>query len=185
MSHSISDRSQQVVRKSQRFKFFDRVPGLRDTNDPEYAGVLLVYLCIVAAILILLGKRANGYTHVLQTAGGLLVLLGLYITGISTRTARLEQYASRVLGAIAQLDSTNEAVKIGTVRMLEAMLHETPNVTTEDRLKVQRYKTAIIDTLEALGNSGNMPSAKLALRIVAGPVAVDIRKKTEIDPHQT
>ncbi len=183
MRGRISDSSQGYRGKNPRFTVFDHVPGLRDANDPEYAGVLLLYVCVVAAILILLGKRANGYTHVLQTAGGLLVLLGLYITGINVRTARLEQYASRVMGAIAQLDTTNKAVEIGTVRMLEAMLHETPNVTTEDRLKARRYKTAIVDALESL-SSGDTPAAKLAKRIVTEPVAISVRSDAETDPHQ-
>jgi hypothetical protein len=176
---SSADLQQDVVSKSRAFRFFDHVPGIRDTNDPEYAGILLVYVCIVVAALFVIGTRPNGYTHVLQTAGGFLVLLGLYITGVALRTGRLEQCTSRVMGAIAQLGTTNEAVQIGTIRMLEAMLYEAPNVTSEDRVKVQRYKTAIIDALESMGSSSDTSAAQLARR-----VAASAKHDAESDAHQ-
>lgn len=154
-------------RKSNAFKLFDRIPIIRDTNDPEYAGILLIFLCGVAVALLVFGNRADGYTRVLQTAGGLLVILGLYITGVNLRTSRLEQYASRVMTAIAQLDTDNEAVQMGIIRLLEAMLLEAPNVTTEDRIKVGRYRTAIVEALKSLADESDKPPALLARQVIA------------------
>jgi hypothetical protein len=168
--------------KSRAFKFFDRVPVVRDTGDPEYAGILLLFVCSVGVALLILGGGSDAYTHVLQTAGGVLVVLGLYLTGVNLRTARSEQYAGRLMTAIAQLASESEAVRIGTIRLLEAMLIEAPNVTTEDRIRVERYKTAVVDALNSLGGESDTPAALLARQVSASVASTqDVRGLPEIE----
>jgi hypothetical protein len=50
---------------SRAFKFFDHVPVMRDTGDPEYAGIFLLFVCVVVGGLIVFGHGNNAYTHVL------------------------------------------------------------------------------------------------------------------------
>jgi hypothetical protein len=82
--------------KPRSLRFFARLPITRDAGDPEYAGVLLLFALIVGGGLLFLGGTSDAYGHVLQTAGGALVLLGLYFTGINLRWTRYEQYAGRL-----------------------------------------------------------------------------------------
>jgi hypothetical protein len=154
-------------KKSRAFKFFDHVPVLRDTGDPEYAGIFLLFACAVAGALIVFGHSRSAYTDVLQTAGGVLVVMGVYLTTVSLRTSRSEQYAGRLMTAIGQLNSQSEAVRVGTIRLLEAILVEAPDVTTKDLERVGRYKRAVIAALDAISKPGETNEAALARDVAA------------------
>jgi hypothetical protein len=160
-------------KKSRAFKFFDHVPVVRDTGDPEYAGIFFLFVCAVAGALLIFGQSSNAYTDILQTAGGALVVMGVYLTTVSLRTSRSEQYAGRLMTAIGQLDSQSEAVRLGTIRLLEAILVEAPDVTTKDLERVDRYRRAVIEALDAISNPGEMSEVALA-REVSSAVAVTL-----------
>jgi hypothetical protein len=157
--------------KRSAFKFFDHIPIMRDTADPEYAGIYFLFMCAVAGALIVFGQSNSAYTHILQTAGGALVVLGVYLTSANLRISRSEQYAGRLMTAIGQLNSQSEAVRLGTIRLLEAILVEVPHVTTEDRERVNRYKRAVIEALDAISSQGGTREAVLA-RAVSDAVVV-------------
>ncbi len=156
--------------KKSAFKFFYHVPVMRDTADPEYAGIYFLFMCAVAAALLAFGQSSNAYTHILQTAGGALVVLGVYLTSVNLRISRSEQYAGRLITAIGQLDSQSEAVRLGTIRLLQAILVEAPHVTTEDRERLGGYKRAVKEALDVVSAQGEPREADLA-RTVSGAVA--------------
>src|ERR1700690_759141 len=99
--------------KKSAFKFSYHIPVLRDTADPEYAAIYFLFVCVVVGALVIFGRGNNAYTHILQTAGGVLVVLGVYLTSVNLRISRAEQYAGRLTAAIGQLDSGSEAVRLG------------------------------------------------------------------------
>jgi hypothetical protein len=152
-------------RKSRAFKFFERVPVVRDTGEPQYAGIFFLFVCAVLGALIVLGHSTGSYSRVLQTAGGALVVLGVYLTIVGLRASRAEQYASRLMTAIGQLSSESEAVRLGTIRLLEALLVEAPELTGHDLARVARYKLAVIETLDAISRTDNANEAALALEV--------------------
>jgi hypothetical protein len=158
---------------SRAFKFFDHVPVIRDTGDPEYAGIFVLFACAVLIALIVLGNSNNAYTHVLQTAGGALVALGVYLTTVNLRSTRSEHYASRLMTAMGQLNSESEATRVGTIRLLEAMLVETPKVNTADRERLVRYKEAVVEALDVIAAQGETREADVA-RSVASTVAASL-----------
>ena len=157
--------------KRSAFKFSYRIPVMRDTADPEYAAIYGLFVCVVVGALIVFGQSSSTYTHILQTAGGVLVVLGVYLTSVNLRISRSEQYAGRLMTALGQLNSQSEAVRLGTIRLLEAMLVEVPFVTAEDRERVARYKRAVIEALDAISSQGETREAVLA-REVSGAVVV-------------
>lgn len=154
-----------MTKRRLAFKFFTQVPVIRDTGDPEYAGILLLFAGTVVAGLVLMGT--HDYTHVLQTAGGALVLLGLYFTGVNLRSARAEQYAARLISAIAHLASDSEAVRVATIRLLEAMLLEAPNVLSEEHARVTSYKQAVREALAVICDEGDTYAASAARAVAA------------------
>jgi hypothetical protein len=67
--------------------------------------------------------------------------------------------------AVGQLGSESEAVRLGTIRLLEAILLESPKVTTADRERVRRYKEAVIEALDAIAAQGDTREATVARRV--------------------
>jgi hypothetical protein len=163
--------------KRSAFKFSYHVPVMRDTADPEYAAIYLLFVCAVVGALIAFGQSSSAYTRILQAAGGTLVVLGVYLTSANLRISRSEQYAGRLTTAIGQLDSQSEAVRLGTIRLLQAILGEAPHVTAEDRERLRRYKRAVIDVLDAISSRGVTREAVLA-RAVSDEVAVTLADTT-------
>jgi hypothetical protein len=70
--------------------------------------------------------------------------------------------------ALGQLNSQSEAVRLGTIRLLEAMLVEVPFVTAGDRERVPRYKGAVIEALDAISSQGETGEAVLAREVSGG-----------------
>ena len=50
---------------------------MRDTADPEYAGIYFLFICAVVGALIAFGHGSSAYTHILQTAEGCSSFSGL------------------------------------------------------------------------------------------------------------
>jgi Arc/MetJ-type ribon-helix-helix transcriptional regulator len=130
-------------------------------------------VCAAVGALFAFGQSSSAYTRILQTAGGALVVLGVYLTSVNLRISRSEQYAGRLTTAIGQLDSQSEAVRLGTIRLLQAMLREAPHVTAEDRERLGRYKRAVIEALDAISSRGVTREAVLA-RAVSDAVAATL-----------
>ena len=163
--------------KRSAFKFCYHIPVMRDTADPEYAGIYFLFICAVVGALIAFGHGSSAYTHILQTAGGVGSSFGVYLTSVNLRISRSEQYAGRLMTAIGQLNSQSEAVRLGTIRLLEAILAEAPHVTTEDRERLNGYKRAVIEALDAISSQGGTREAVLA-RAVSGAVVVTVADTT-------
>jgi hypothetical protein len=149
-------------KKSRAFAFLRHVPVIRDTADPEYVGIFLLFMCVVVGALIAFGQSSSAYTKVLQTAGGVLVVLGVYFTVVNLRTSRVEQYVGRLIAAIGQLGSESKAVRLATIRLLEALVLEEPDVNVKDVERVARYKRAAIEALAAIARPDENTEVALA-----------------------
>jgi hypothetical protein len=75
--------------------------------------------------------------------------------------------------AMGQLSSESEATRVGTIRLLEAMLAETPKVNTVDRERLVRYKEAVVEALDVIAAQGETREANVA-RSVATTVAASL-----------
>jgi hypothetical protein len=164
--------SRETRAKVRSFRFFENIWLIGDTGDPETTGLLIIFATLVALALVaadvLLPHDRNAYSHVLQTAAGVVVLVGVYYTAANLRTAREEQYAARLATTIGQLGSETVAVRIGAIRLLEAMAWETPNVPTDARERVVARKKAILDVLTTVASEQSSPAADVL------PTSIDL-----------
>lgn len=130
---------------------------------------MLVILTMVAIALptTVFPHDHDGRTHVLQIAGGLLVVLGVYYTSIALRDRRAHEYLERLATCIGQLDSACKATRVGAVRLIQGIALETPvlpsDSTTEGALAARR--SAIWDVLCEFSRDPDMDVAELATRV--------------------
>ena len=157
--------------KTRLFATINRAPIVGELADPIVASVLgtLVIITIVAIALpsAVFPRDHDGRTHVLQIAGGLLVVFGVYYTSIAVRDRRAHEYLERLAACIGQLDSTCKATRVGAVRLIQGIALETPvlpsDSTTEGALTARR--DAIWDVLCELSRDPDEDVAELATRV--------------------
>jgi hypothetical protein len=111
-------------------KWLATVPLLGDSEDPLLA---LVLWLLVGATFLSLFLATSIFTresvgdariHVLQTAGGVLVVLGTY-TAVRTATMTRSRTASeRLISTLALLDSGSEAAQIGAIAHLPTLARQ-------------------------------------------------------------
>jgi hypothetical protein len=139
--------------KNVLFSISNRIPLLREAADPVIATVLWTLLIATAGAVALPGEifphDHDARTHVLQIAGGLLLVLGAYATSIALRDRRATEYLTRLADAIGKLDSSTLPARAGTIRLVQSLALERPTLpsdsTTEGALSARR--AAIWDAL--------------------------------------
>lgn len=108
---------------------FRRAPIVGESVDPVIAGILwlVLMLGIVGVALagsVLFPHDKDARSHVIQLAGGVLLVLGAYFTVRNLMASQAQQYAERLRTTIAELDKSSPAVQRAAVNLLEAMAYE-------------------------------------------------------------
>ena len=109
----------------------------------------------------------NARSEVLQIAGGLLVVFGAYYTILGIIHRRAHEYLERLGKLIEQLGSPSQAVRIGTIRLLQSTAHEQPRFPQDSstaEASAARWD-AILDALAELANEGESSVSRLAREV--------------------
>lgn len=160
--------TRKVGLKAQLWSVTDRIPLVKETADPVVATALglLVVVAIVGISIpsTIFPHDRTARSHVLQLAGGLLVVFGVYYTALTIRDRRSHEYLERVATLIAQLASPSPAVQIGTIRLLQNAALEKPALPRDSisaEASVAR-RDAILDALGELSKQNNSSVSCLA-----------------------
>jgi hypothetical protein len=157
--------------KARVFSVFDRIPIVSEFADPIVATVLLAIIAVTAGALLLSSQifphDSEARSHVIQIAGGLVLILGLYYASVTVRELRAQQYLERLSTLIGQLSSTNEAVRVGTLRLLQSAALERPTLPSDSTTEgaAQARSRAIWDTITQVSRENDSDAAVLAALI--------------------
>lgn len=158
----------QTGQKSRVYRASDRVPVLKEMADPVIAGCLGLVVVAAAIGLFFAGDLFPGDENpeatVLQTGGGLVLAIGVYFTAVNIRLARAAKHAEHIATVLGLLDTDREDVRVGAVKLLEAVGTEAPDVPGDiasRRAAVARH-ASIIAVLEEVAAAGRSPSASAA-----------------------
>ncbi len=149
----------------------DRIPIVRETADPVMTTVLglVIGLTIVGVCTphTFFPHDRNARTEVLQLAGGLLVVLGAYYTVLGITHRRAHEYLERLSKLIEQLGSPSQAVRLGTIRLLQSTAHEQPRFPRDSNTAQASAarQAAILDALAELSSEDESSVAHLAREV--------------------
>jgi hypothetical protein len=157
--------------KERLFQWVNGLPVIGEVADPIVASVLGMLVVVTMVAIAIPGSvfphDHDARTHVLQIAGGLLVVLGVYYTSIALRDRRAHEYLERFATAIGQLDSGCKATRLGAVRLIQGVALEKPvlpsDSTTAGALAARRK--AIWDVLDQLSVDPDLDTATLATHV--------------------
>lgn len=157
--------------KTRAFSLFDRIPIVGEFADPIIATVLLAIMAVTAGALLLSSQifphDHEARSHVIQIAGGLVLILGLYYASVTVRELRAQQYLERLSTLISQLASTNEAVRAGTLRLLQSAALERPTLPSDSTTEgaAQARRRAIWEAVTLVSKEGDSDASALAAAI--------------------
>jgi hypothetical protein len=158
--------------KHRLFNQLNRVPIVGETADPVVGSALIALTVLTIIGVALPGKLfphdPDARTHVLQLAGGLLVVIGVYWAAVNLRETRARQYFERLSAAIDQVGSESLAVQVGGIWLLKSLVLETPALPSDSSTKgaVEARNRAVFDVLTVVSESGGA-AADLATRVLA------------------
>ncbi len=147
------------------FALSNRVPLVREASDPMVLLVLAI-LVVATAIAVVFPSDVfpgdkDARSHVLQLAGGVLVLFAAYFTSVNLRETRAQHAFERLSRAIEQLGSESEPVRIGAIKLLESIALERLELPsgTGGSAAIARHE-AVREALEAVARepAGSSPS---------------------------
>ncbi len=148
------------------------MPLVGDTADP-WIFLVLTALVAVATFGVLFPEDVfpgddDARAHVIQVAAGLLVILGAYFTAVNIREVRAQQAFDRLCKVIEQLGNGSEAVRLGSIRLLESIALEKLDLPSGSAGEVTRARRdAIREALAALAaESAELPCGELARRVL-------------------
>lgn|SRR5271170_5140865 len=168
---NLSDMPQMPGSKTRVFSVFDRIPIVSEFADPIVATVLLAIIAVTAGALLLSSQifphDSEARSHVIQIAGGLVLILGLYYASVTVRELRAQQYLERLSTLIGQLSSTNEAVRVGTLRLLQSAALERPTLPSDSTTEgaAQARSRAIWEAITQVSRENDSDAAVLAALI--------------------
>jgi hypothetical protein len=159
--------------KERLFGLSDRIPLVKEAADPIVAAVLglLVVLAIVGISIPgeIFPHDNAARSHILQLAGGLILVLGAYYTSVNLRELRAHQYLDRLAKNIELLGAPNQAVRMGSIRLLQGIALERPALpvdsTTAGAASARRH--AIREALETVSEADDARTAQLAATVLA------------------
>ena len=157
--------------KTRIFSIVDRIPIVREFADPIIAAVLLAIITVTASALLLSSQifphDSEARSHIIQIAGGLVLILGLYYASVTVRELRAQQYLERLSTLIGQLSSTNEAVRVGTLRLLQSAALERPTLPSDSTTEgaTQARSWAIWEAITQVSREDDSGAAVLAALI--------------------
>jgi hypothetical protein len=154
--------------KDRLFAFSERLPLIGRAADPFVAAALGLVVVLTLVFVAIPGQvfpeDHNARGHILQLAGGLIVVGGAYFAAVNLRSTRASQLADRLRATLGDLGSDSEAVRVGAIQLLEGMANEDPNLPkdTAGRAAVQAQRRAIYAALAAMVEEGGAASAEAA-----------------------
>jgi hypothetical protein len=158
--------------KARLFDLANRMPIVGDTADP-WIFLVLTALVAVATFGVLFPEDvfpgdSDARAHVIQVAAGLLVILGAYFTAVNIREVRAQQAFDRLCKVIEQLGSGSEAVRLGSIRLLESIALEKLDLPSGSAGEMMRARRdAIREALASIaGESAELPYGELARRVL-------------------
>ena len=133
---------------------------LGGATDPA-AALMLWIIAIVGGVAVALAGNAffqhdkDARSHVIQLAGGVIVLFGAYFTARQLMNAQTQKYAERLGSTLEQLGSGSMSVRISAIRLLQGMLLESHGLPgdTRGRYIDAAWKAAIRDALKAFAEA--------------------------------
>jgi hypothetical protein len=157
--------------KNWLFSRSNRIPLVREAADPVVATVLLLLLIATAYGIArphdIFPHDHDARGHVLQVAGGLLVVLGAYATSIALRDRRAHEYLTRLGDAIGKLDPAVPPATAGAIRLLQGLALERPALPADSTTPaaVAARRAAIWDALEMIERGRDGDLASLAKKV--------------------
>jgi hypothetical protein len=148
--------------KDRLFAFSERVPLLGRSRDPFMAMVLSGFAAVVLLAVALPEAVFPGdheaRTHVLQLAGGFLVLGGFYFVAVNLRDNRAAQHADRLVATLGLLASKDKATRTAAIVLLEEMSTINPNLPQDSisRATAMAQRRAILAALD-IAQAGYSP----------------------------
>lgn len=158
--------------KTRVYGAFDRVPVLREMADPVIAGCLAVVVLAVAVALVfapdILPRDDNPEASIVQVGGGLVLVVGVYFTAVNIRLSRAANHSEHIATVLALLDTDREDVRLGAVKLLQAVGTESPDTPGDSasRAAARARQASIIGTLEVVAQ-GQSPAAEAARQALA------------------
>lgn len=156
-------RKKRGVDKDDLFKITEHLPIVGGTADPFMATVLGCFVVVVTALAtldpdLLFDDDAEARTHILQFAGGLLVVGAFYFGAVTLRTNRAGEHANRLLTTLGLLDATHAtAVRVAAIQLLDGMSLVNPNLPkdTTSKAVADGQREAIALALDAIARDTN------------------------------
>jgi len=164
-----------VARRRPKAKLFEAstfLPFVGETADPWIFLVLSALVAVTVAGValphVVFPRDRDARSHVIQVAGGLLVVLGAYFTAVNIREVRAQQAFERLCKVIEQLGDPSEHVRIGSVRLRESIALEDLDLTSGSMGDVRRARrNAIRDALVSVaGDQHKRGSADAARQVL-------------------
>lgn len=158
--------------KERLFGLCDRIPFIKETADPVVATVLALLLLLAIVGISIPGQifphDNAARSHVMQMAGGLVVVFGAYYATVNLREVRAQRYLDRLSTVIEQVGSPSEPVRLGSIRLLQSAALEKPALPSDSMTAgaVAARQKAIREVLDAISGEGDTPAARLAARVI-------------------
>lgn len=146
----------------------DHIPLIKETADPIVATVLSLVIVLTAMGLSFPGQifphDNAARSHVLQVAGGLVLIFGAYYASVNLREVRAQQYLERLARVIDQVGSPSEPVRLGSIRLLQGALLARPALPADSMSAktAEARRLAMLEVLKAISREGDTPAACLA-----------------------
>jgi hypothetical protein len=138
------------------------LPLIANASDPVVAAALwLVFLAATAGLIWahrILPSDHEARTHIIQIAGGIVVLFGSYFAANRLAVQRSQQRAEMLRKLLDHLGSSRPAVRVGAVRLMESLALEPP-ANRVAAGETQGQLRAIHDALTALRASEDCDSS--------------------------
>ena len=154
------------------FGVFDRIPVVKEMADPIVAGVLGVLVLLTIAGVALPGQvfphDHEARSHVMQIAAGLVVVFGAYYAAVNIREVRGQKYLERLSNVIDQVGSSQPAVRLGGIRLLQSIALERPLLPSDSMTTTAAVarKQAIREVLRSVSEEGDTDVAQLAALVL-------------------
>lgn len=146
----------------------DHIPLIKETADPIVATVLGIVIVVTALGISFPGRifphDSAARSHVLQVAGGLVLIFGAYYTSVNLREVRAQQYLERLARIIEQTGNPSEPVRLGSIRLLQGALLEKPALPADSMSAktATARQNAMLEVLRAISKEGDSPASRLA-----------------------
>jgi hypothetical protein len=171
-------------------EWFKNLPVLGGATDPA-AGLILWIIAIVSGVAFALAGDVffqhdkDARSHVIQLAGGVIILFGAYFTARQLMNAQTQKYAERLSSTLEQLGSARMSVRISAIRLLQGMLLESHGLARDKsgRYIEAAWKAAIRDALRAFAEAEDPEHVNDPDRRLAGEIWPTIDGKQSSDSH--